>query len=92
LDNETVYTTLVPCVKEARNKRQVLLVTHNPNLAVVCDADQIIHASIDKSKGNHIKYTTGAIEEKKINSLLVDVLEGTRPAFDSREAKYEVSR
>ncbi len=48
------------------------------NLAVVCDADQIIHASIHKSEGNRIEYTTGAIEGKKINGLLVDVLEGSR--------------
>lgn len=92
LDNETVFRTLVPCVREARKRRQVLLITHNPNLAVVCDADQVIHASIDKSDGNRIVYRTGAIENKQINELLVDVLEGTRPAFESRDAKYEVSR
>jgi len=92
LDNETVFRTLVPCVKEARNRRQVVLITHNPNLAVVCDADQVIHASINKSDGNKIEYITGAIEDKQINALLVDVLEGTRPAFESRDAKYEVSR
>jgi ABC-type lipoprotein export system ATPase subunit len=92
LDNETVFQTLVPCVRRARNRRQVILVTHNPNLAVVCDADQIIHAAIDKTAGNTVTYTSGSIEDKAINQLLVDVLEGTRPAFDSREAKYEISK
>lgn len=92
LDNETVFYTLVPCVRKARNRRQVILVTHNPNLAVVCDADQVIHASIDKAAGNCVTYISGSIEDKAINRLLVDVLEGTRPAFDSREAKYEVSK
>lgn len=92
LDNETVFKTLVPCVKEARKRRQVMLVTHNPNLAVACDADQVIHASIDKADGNAITYTCGAIEDLEINKLLVDVLEGTRPAFEARDAKYEISR
>jgi ABC-type lipoprotein export system ATPase subunit len=92
LDNETVFQTLVPCVRRARNRRQVILITHNPNLAVVCDADQIIHAAIDKTTGNTVSYTSGSIEDKAINQLLVDVLEGTRPAFDSREAKYEISK
>ncbi|MDK1119150.1 MAG: AAA family ATPase [Anaerolineae bacterium] len=92
LDNETVFKTLVPCVKEARKRRQVILITHNPNLAVVCDADQIIHASIDKADGNRITYTSGSIENPAINQLLVDVLEGTRPAFNARDSKYEVSR
>ena len=39
LDNQTVYELLVPCMKEAKQRRQILIVTHNPNLAVVCDAD-----------------------------------------------------
>lgn len=92
LDNETVYKTLVPCVKEARKRRQVFLVTHNPNLAVACDADQVVHAEIDKLAGNLITYKSGAIEDIKMNRLLVNVLEGTRPAFDTRDAKYEISK
>lgn len=91
LDNETVFDTLVPCVRVARTRRQVILVTHNPNLAVVCDADQVIHAKIDKANNNCVTYESGAIEDPLINRCLVDVLEGTRPAFDLREAKYEVS-
>lgn len=90
LDNETVAELLVPAVKHAKQFRQIVLVTHNPNLAVVCDADQIVHASIDKSSGNRITYTTGAIEDPAITQLIVDVLEGTKPAFDLRDAKYEV--
>ena len=38
LDNQTVYDVLVPCIKEAKKRRQIIIVTHNPNLAVVCDA------------------------------------------------------
>jgi hypothetical protein len=64
------------------------MVTHNPNIAVVCDAEQIIHASIDRANNNRITYTTGAIEDPTINKLIVNVLEGTRPAFDNRGSKY----
>lgn len=88
LDNQTVFNTLVPCIKDAKKRRQIILVTHNPNLAVVCDADQIIHAKMYKSDGNRVIYTSGAIENPGINKKIVDVLEGTRPAFDSRDAKY----
>jgi histidinol phosphatase-like PHP family hydrolase/energy-coupling factor transporter ATP-binding protein EcfA2 len=88
LDNQTVYNILVPSIMEAKNRRQIFLVTHNPNLAVVCDADQVIHASLDKDNGNRISYTTGALENPHINRKVVDVLEGTRPAFDNRERKY----
>ncbi len=89
LDNQTVYELLVPCIKEAKKRRQVVLVTHNPNLAVVCDADQIIHCSIDKSQGNKAKYLTGALENPALNRYTVDVLEGTKPAFLQRESKYQ---
>jgi hypothetical protein len=65
-------------------------VTHNPNLAVVCDADQVIHASIEKTEGNRVTYTSGAIQDPTMTRLIVDVLEGTKPAFDIRDAKYEV--
>jgi hypothetical protein len=90
LDNETIAELLVPAIKHAKQRRQIILVTHNPNLAVVCDADQVIHASIDKANGNRVTYTTGAIEDPTITQLIVDVLEGTKPAFDLRDAKYEV--
>lgn len=90
LDNETVAELLVPAVKHAKRHRQIILVTHNPNLAVVCDADQIVHASIDKSDGNRVTYASGAIEDPTLTKLIVNVLEGTKPAFDLRDAKYEV--
>lgn len=88
LDGESVWEVLVPCVIEAKRRRQIILVTHSPNLAVVCDAEQIIHTRIDKSGNNRVVYTMGAIEDPHINDLVVDVLEGTWPAFSNRESKY----
>lgn len=90
LDNHTVAKVLVECVKEARRRRQVFIVTHNPNLAVVCDADQVVHARMDKANGNAISYTTGALENPDMTQFVTDVLEGTRWAFSVRGAKYEV--
>jgi DNA repair exonuclease SbcCD ATPase subunit len=88
LDNNTVYRTLVPCVKEAKRRRQIVMVTHNPNLAVVCDAEQVICAEIRKDHGNDVRYVSGSIEDPLINRRIIDILEGTRPAFDKRDAKY----
>lgn len=90
LDNHTVAKVLVECIKEARRRRQVFIVTHNPNLAVVCDADQVVHASMDKTNGNAIAYATGALENPDMSQFVTDVLEGTRWAFGVRGAKYEV--
>jgi hypothetical protein len=88
LDNQTVFELLVPCIKEAKERRQIIMVTHNPNLAVVCDAEQIVGAQLDKQNNNKMTYISGAIENPVINKFIVDILEGTRPAFNNRDAKY----
>ncbi len=88
LDSQTVYRLLIPVIKEVKKRRQIIMVTHSPNIAVVCDAEQIIHSNIDRANKNKVIYTLGSIEAPQTNTYLVDVLEGTRPAFDNRGAKY----
>jgi len=88
LDNQTVYKILVPCINEARQRRQIVIVTHNPNLAVVCDADQVISASLTTDGRYALAYSCGAIENPKTSEAIVDVLEGTKPAFEKRDHKY----
>lgn len=90
LDNETVFRLLVPVLSEAKKHRQIIMVTHNPNLAVVCDADQIILAKFDRASGCAIEYETGAIESIRLNEAVVTVLEGTKPAFANRSGKYNL--
>ena len=90
LDNNTVFRVLVRCFQKAKARRQVIMVTHNPNLAVVCDADQIIVASMEKGAENRIQYTSGAIERTETIRAIVDILEGTHPAFRNRSVKYNM--
>lgn len=87
LDNQSVYSKLVPCICRAKQKRQVIIVTHNPNIAVACDAEQIIYCEKNKDT-SQIRYESGAIENPVIRDHVVDVLEGTMPAFDLRRLKY----
>jgi ABC-type lipoprotein export system ATPase subunit len=89
LDNETIVSLLVPVLAEAKKKRQVIMVTHNPNLAVVCDAEQIIYSTFDRKQGANIGYVGGSIEWPQTNRHVVDVLEGTKRAFDNRRDKYQ---
>lgn len=90
LDNETVTTLLVPAMREARRRRQVIVVTHNPNLAVYCDADQVVLAELSRGPATRITYRTGAIEDVETRRWLVNVLEGTGKAFLKRHDKYSV--
>jgi len=89
LDNESVYNMLSKFIKQAKNKRQIIMVTHNPNLAVGADAELIIHVSIDKTNRNKFSFISGSIENPEINQKIVQILEGTKPAFDKRKLKYQ---
>ena len=75
-------------IKLAKQRRQIIVVTHNPNLAVVADADQVITASIDKKKMCRVTYVSGALENPTVNQHVVRYLEGTLPAFMNRDEKY----
>lgn len=88
LDNATVVSLLVPVLSEAKRHRQIFMVTHNPNLAVVCDAEQVVFSRFERRDEARMLYTTGSIESTDINRTVVDVLEGTKPAFDNRRGKY----
>ncbi len=90
LDNHTVANVLVPFIKRAKKQRQIILVTHNPNLAVVADAEQIIWVNIDKENKNTFEFSSGSIENKNINEKIINVLEGTIPAFNKRKNKYYI--
>lgn len=88
LDNQSVAKVLVPFIQAAKNRRQIILVTHNPNLAVVADSDQIIHVKIDKENEQLVKVEAGGIEDNAINESIVTILEGTMFSFKKRELKY----
>lgn len=87
VDNETIYCRLVQFIKAAKVERQIIIVTHNPNLAVVCDAEQVICASRNKKNNDLIEYRAGGLESELKDDAL-RVLEGTRPAFVTRKQKY----
>lgn len=73
LDNRTIYTELKEFIKEKKCKRQIILVTHNANLVVSTDAENIIVANQSGQQvGNDNKefifeYISGALENTYIN-------------------------
>ncbi|MDG9797275.1 AAA family ATPase, partial [Acinetobacter baumannii] len=88
LDNDTVVNSLVPILNEAKKTRQIIMVTHNPNLAIVCDAEQIIYTDFYRENNFSINYTSGSIESYDLNQHAVNILEGTLGAFNNRRSKY----
>ena len=90
LDNQSVVKIVVEFMKRAKKRRQIFMVTHNPNLAVVADAEQIIYVNINKQNNNEFTFSSGSIENPEINKCIVDILEGTLPAFGKRKDKYMI--
>lgn len=86
LDNETIASKLVPAIHEAAGRRQTIVVTHNANLAIVGDADQIVHCQMNDRR---FTVNSGSIAELDVAKFALNVLEGTKPAFDNRRQKYE---
>ena len=89
LDNNTVVSYLTEAFRRARARRQLIVVTHNANLAVVCDADQVIRCS--RGAAEEFLYHPSPLECSKSIDPVVEVLEGTRAAFEQRGHKYERS-
>lgn len=95
LDPHSVYNDLVKYFRNAKRRRQVILVTHNPNLVVNADADQVIVALSDRRNPNsipNISYISGGLEDKEIRTEVCRVLEGGERAFLDRERRYSLPR
>jgi ABC-type cobalamin/Fe3+-siderophores transport system ATPase subunit len=94
LDNEFIVNELVPLFRIIKKYRQVIIVTHNANLVVNADAEQIIVAD---NEYETIKYKSGALEDghvkqqKGIKASVCAILEGGHLAFEKRERKYGFS-
>ncbi|WSH29997.1 hypothetical protein U8P75_26555 (plasmid) [Rhizobium beringeri] len=91
LDNDSIFLVLAKCIREAKKTRQVVLVTHNPNLAVGADAEQIVYVQLDKVNGYKFSYDCGSIENPNTNGHIIKILEGSRPAFVQRRLKYQIN-
>ena len=70
LDNRAIYKDLVGYLRKKKKTRQIILVTHNPNVVVGADAEQVIVANQNGSKNQNcgnvkFSYKTGALENSK---------------------------
>ena len=85
LDNQFIIKELVDLFKELKKYRQVIIITHNANLVINADAEQVI---IAKNDNERLKYYCGSLENSNINKQICEILEGGKEAFEKREQKY----
>jgi ABC-type cobalamin/Fe3+-siderophores transport system ATPase subunit len=90
LDSEFIYKTLVPVIRAAKERRQVIVVTHNANIAVLGDAELIIALKATSDKASIV--TRGSIDHRETCEAACNILEGSREAFDRRAAVYGIGR
>lgn len=55
----------------------------------MCDAKQIVYASCDKANCE-FEYEAGAIERPEIKDRVIQIIDGTEPAFKNRQSKYRL--
>lgn len=85
LDNHLIYELIVQQIRENKRRRQLIIVTHNPNVVVNGDAE-MVHALAFKS-GQCRVTERGALQEWSVRKEVCDVMEGGRPALASRWAR-----
>jgi DNA repair exonuclease SbcCD ATPase subunit len=87
LDPESVYSELVELFRTASARRQIVMVTHNANLVVNTDVDQVIVAhcgALEEGRLPELRYLAGGLESPAIRRAVCEVLEGGAEAFKQR--------
>ena len=87
LDNEFIIEELVEIFRGIKQFRQVILVTHNANLVVNADAEQVVVA---ENVNGVLKYSSGSLESEITNKAVRRILEGGDEAFLKRELRYNL--
>jgi predicted ATPase len=90
LDNSLIYSLIVKSIRRMKSKRQIIIVTHNPNIPVLGDAEGIF--ILDRDSNGKVTFRkdkkAGCIEEKVIREGICEIMEGGEVAFKKREEKY----
>lgn len=94
LDPQSVFDDLVPVFREAKRRRQIIVVTHNANLVVNTDVDQVIVARCGPHRPGQlpdITYESGGLESSAIRRAVCAILEGGERAFRERARRLRVA-
>ena len=82
LDSTLIYELLVNRFREMKSTRQMIVVTHNPNIVVHGDAEYVV--SLDVHAGQTLVGCHGGLQERGVRDEICRVMEGGREAFRSR--------
>ena len=92
LDNRFITESVVPIMRQEKRRRQFVFSTHNANIPVLGDAEQIL--GLDASGGAKegqariASEHMGSIDSGPVRELVEEILEGGKDAFEMRRSKY----
>ncbi|NMA05558.1 MAG: hypothetical protein GX931_04220 [Acholeplasmataceae bacterium] len=87
VDNQTIYKELTLWFKKLKLKRQVIVVSHDANIVINADSENIIIANQKAEK--EFNYNWGAMEYDNIIVNSATILDGGKKAVERRLFKYE---
>jgi hypothetical protein len=90
LDNHMIYTLIVRQIRENKLRRQLIIVTHNPNIVVNGDAE-LVHA-LDFKAGQCRASVVGALQETTVREEVCHIMEGGQEAFRRRWQRLGTTR
>ena len=88
LDSEFIFKTIVKNLRKIKEQRQVIIVTHNPNIAVLGDAELIVPLKSTNIVTHVID--AGSIDRTETRAICCEILEGGKRAFKQREEIYGI--
>ena len=88
LDNRFIYQTVVSKIEQARESRQLMFITHNPNIPVLGEAGEVV---VMESDGEHARVLTHGDVDHCRDSI-INLLEGGEEAFRQRGSRYKIAR
>ena len=86
LDNKYITDTIHDIIRQQKTTRQLIFITHNPNIPVLSDSEHNVFLKFQDKKSSIDK--SGTVDDVKINIL--NILEGGEDAFNRRREKYGV--
>ncbi|MCK6571520.1 AAA family ATPase [Myxococcota bacterium] len=89
LDNQLIYDLVVEQIRENKRRRQLIIVTHNPNIVVNGDAELVY--VMEFVKGQCVVRARGALQEKQLRDEVCRVMEGGREALARRWKRLKES-
>jgi chromosome segregation protein len=87
LDNQTIYEDVIKLVRKLKPQTQFIFATHNPNIPVLGDAEQIIACAYTEDS---IQPTVGSIDAPTLQDAIVSIMEGGSEAFQRRKEIYQI--